>query len=147
MQVAAVVILAKLWEMLLKSSLAMQWAVLVLTMPEKISQPVPDSPLRLRQEVRKMTAVKSLQCSVSSGAGLLLLLQGRGAPLLPPTNLDGECCVQYTKSNPKGSQDREKPKLDRDSFWTIPTVTTDNGSVSLSRCNYLELEGRNLVEI
>ena len=140
MQVAAVVILAKLWEMLLKSSLAMQWAVLVLTMPEKISQPVPDSPLRLRQEVRKMTAVKSLQCSVSRGAGLLLLLQGRGAPLLPPTNLDGECCVQYTKSNPKSSQDREKPKLDRDTFWAFSAITTRNGEYLYQEANRKMME-------
>ena len=105
-------------------------------MPEKISQPVPDRPLRLRQEVRKVTAVKALQCSVSSGAGPLLLLQARGAPLLPPlANLDGQCCVQYTKSNPKSSQDREKPKLDRDTFWAVSAITTRNGEYLYQEAN------------
>ena len=75
-------------------------------MPENISQVVPERSLLLLQKVRKVTAVNPLKSSVCIQASPLLLQCSTLSFPPPATELDGECCVQNTESNPESSKDR-----------------------------------------
>ena len=80
-----------------------------LSLPGQLAQPAPD---QLLDRVRLAQVIDPC------------VLETLRAPLTPPGGGEGERHVEDAKGDPKGSEDGEEAKLDRDALWAVMTKAT-----------------------